>query len=178
MDYDSLNTTDFIQKAQEGDQESFGEIFETFVAPVYRFVLFRVADIPSAEKLTEEIFLRIWKDLKKFRPHGRVSFAVWIFQLAHSVVTQFLKQLKKSSAARREFLNRQKQDAENPERQEERKLQKFFNMLPSSQAESVILKYFCNLSNSDISLFLEKTEGAVRILQSRGLKRLRELLEQ
>ena len=172
MDHISLDTEDLIQKAKEGDQEAFGEIFEAFIAPVYRFVLFRVADVQSSEKLTEEIFLKIWKDLKRFRLHGRISFGVWVFQLSHTIVAQFLKQVKKSSAARKDFLTQQKiQENEAPEEQEQRKLQEFFATLPSTQAEAIIFKYFCGLPNSDIGIILEKTEGAIRILQSRGLKK-------
>lgn len=178
MEYTESLTEDLIAKAQEGDQEAFGEIFEICISPVYRFVLFRIADSQNAETLTEEIFLKVWQDLPKFRPHGKVSFIVWVFQIAHKVAEQFLKKMKKTSSERKEFL--QKKHAEElatAEEQEQYRLQTMFSLLPNTQAEVVIYKYFCELSNTEIASIMDKTEGAVRILQSRGLKKLRELLE-
>jgi RNA polymerase sigma factor (sigma-70 family) len=50
--------------------------------------------------------------------------------------------------------------------------------LPEMQSQAIALKYFSELKNQEIAQVLEKSETAVRILQSRGLKKLRELLEE
>jgi RNA polymerase sigma-70 factor (ECF subfamily) len=167
-------TNEIIQKAQEGDQEAFGEIFEALVAPIYRFSFFRVADNTNAEKLTEEVFLKIWKSLRKFRPHGKITFKVWAFQIAHSTVERFLERVKKMGDERKFFLAQQNHSSVSVEHHEQQKLADAFFELPTTQADAVIYKYFCDLPTIEIGLILEKTEGAVRILQSRGLKKLRE----
>jgi RNA polymerase sigma-70 factor (ECF subfamily) len=171
-------TDGLIQRAQDGDQDAFGELFELFLAPVFRYVFFRVGDEQQAEKLAEEIFLRTWKDLKKFRLSGKNTFSAWLFQTSHRTVGEFLERLEKSSVDRRNFLESKEVEGEKTgENEERRELAKALQILPEAQSEAIILRYFCNLSNNEIGFLLEKTEGAVRILQSRGLKKLRELLE-
>ncbi len=173
-----------LQNAQEGDQEAFEEIFEAFLAPIYRFVLFRIDDIENAEKLTEEIFLTIWKRIKRFKKDGKAPFAVWVFQIAHKKIVNFLERVKKTSPERQQFLEESKRKKREElerisfEEQEKSMLSRALAKTPSSQAEAVILKYFCGLTNEDIGMILEKTSGAVRILQSRGLKKLREAFEE
>ena len=46
------------------------------------------------------------------------------------------------------------------------------------QADAISLKFFSDLSNAEIASVLNKTEGAVRILLSRGLKKLRTIMSE
>lgn len=170
-----LISDEIIQKAQAGDQEAFGEIYESYIAAVYRFILFRCGEEKSAEKLAEETFLKIWRALKKFHAGGRLSFSVWVFQAAGEVVHRFLEEARKSKLTKKK---RELPGDVTPETSEYHDLFEAFADLPDTQAEAIVLKYFCSLPNQEIAILLEKTEGAVRILQSRGLKRLRELLEE
>jgi len=173
----SFPSPETIEQAQDGDQEAFGEIFDHFIPTIYRFALFRSGSVTQGQKLTAEIFSKLWKNLRKFHFGGRVSFRVFLFALVLETTAQFLTDLAKLSPERRTFLRGQElQSAELGT--EEKELLQAFSELPAAQAEAVIFRYFCQLSNEEIAIILEKTEGAIRILQSRGIKRLREIIDQ
>lgn len=169
---------DIIVSAQEGDQEAFGEIFELFIHSLYRFLFFQVGERKDAEVLTEEAFVRMWKNINKFSA-TKISFSAWVFQIALAVLSRFQDRLKKTKTVRQSTeQEREEQDfSAGNISQEQEELARAFALLPTSQATAVICKYFCNLSNTEIAEILDKTEGAVRILQSRGLKRMREFFE-
>lgn len=178
MEYDQTITEDLITRVQEGDQEAFGEVFEVFVSPVYRFALFRTAHEQHAEQLTEAIFSRVWKERSKFRLQGKITFAVFIFQIVIRAVQSFGERMKKTKQARQNIdLSAPPQSPLSSYDDDRAHFIRSFSALPPAQAEALIFKYFCDLSNGEIAVILEKTEGAVRILQSRGLKKLRESLE-
>ncbi|MBI5414680.1 sigma-70 family RNA polymerase sigma factor [Candidatus Peregrinibacteria bacterium] len=173
MDYSTRFTAELLQKAKDGDQEAFGEIFDVLLEPIYRYILFHVGDPRISEQITEEFFLRLWKDLRKFRQNGKGNFQIWAFQLCYKIVLGHAspdKNIQKSSLG-------ETAEASSPAQAQDFQLQRALLELPDSQAEAIILKYFCSLSPAEVGGILEKTEGAVRILQSRGLKKLREILE-
>ncbi len=47
-----------VQKAIGGDSEAFGELYITFVEPVYRYIFYQVRDKMTAEDITEEAFFK------------------------------------------------------------------------------------------------------------------------
>ncbi len=171
-----------IEKAQEGDQDAFGDIFEHYVTTIYRYAYFCIGDFQLAEKVTEEIFLKIWKDIKKYRPGAKITFPMWFYQSAHRVVMNVLERVEKTRETRRrkeEVVSHLSGEQVPTEGEGERAdLQSAIMELPIAQSQAIILKYFCNLSTAETGFILEKTEGAVRILQSRGLKRLREIIDE
>ena len=59
-----------VREAQQGNAEAFGALYDFWVAPVYRYVAFRVGAGAWAEDLTEETFLRALEALGSFRWRG------------------------------------------------------------------------------------------------------------
>ena len=65
MDKDKRTKLDaLVKRAQSGDTQAFGDIYDELVKPVYRYIFYRVAE-SIAEDLTEETFLKVWQNLKK-----------------------------------------------------------------------------------------------------------------
>ena len=60
-----------VQRAQSGNSEAFGILYDGLVDRIYRYVYFRVTDQSTAEDLTSTIFLRPGKNWAgiKWPPH-------------------------------------------------------------------------------------------------------------
>lgn len=169
-----------VQRAQENDADAFGEIFDLFLTPIYRFVFFRVGTKEDAEDITEEVFLKAWKNLKSFQQRRETPFSAWLFQIAKNTLTDFYRQKKDvAELSEEETDERYHQEIiQNADRDFERKrLLVALKEIPELQADAVSLKFFSDLSNAEIASVLKKSEGAVRILLSRGIKRLREIFD-
>ncbi len=178
MDF-GVNIDGLVLKSQNGDAEAFGELFDLFLTSIYRFVYFRVDTTEDAEDLTEEVFLKAWENLSSFQKRKNIPFSAWLFQIAKNTVTDFWRKRKDTLELSDEEVDKNAENdiIRNAERDfERRKLLEALKQIPALQADAVSLRYFSDLSNQEIATVLKKSEGATRILLSRGLKRLREIM--
>jgi RNA polymerase sigma-70 factor (ECF subfamily) len=166
-----------VLRAQGGDTEAFGLVYDDLVKPVYRYIYYRVED-SIAEDLTEETFFKAWQNLRQFKP-GKYPFSAWIFRIAHNLVIDHYRK-NKSYDEIDEQIPDENLDRD-PHRQTELKLtnvrlRKVIRKLPDSYQQIILLKYINELDNAEIASAIGKSEGAIRTLQSRALEKLRVLL--
>src|SRR3989338_4040804 len=74
-----------IKQAQKGGKEAYGQLYDHYVAPIYRFVLVKVTDKEEAQDLTHEVFLSAWQNLKNYKHQG-FPFSSWLYQIARNKV--------------------------------------------------------------------------------------------
>ena len=82
------DSSDLIQRAQQGDQAAFEALYRAHVGRVYALCLRLTADRARAEELTQDAFVRAWERLASFR--GESAFSSWLYRLTVNVV--FLSQ--------------------------------------------------------------------------------------
>ncbi|MGC9049169.1 MAG: RNA polymerase sigma factor [Patescibacteria group bacterium] len=95
-----------IEKYLQGDEKSLEVLILTYIKPIYSFVYRYVGNGQDAEDITQEIFVKVWRNLKKFDQNK--SFKTWIFSIAKNTAIDFLK--KKKAIPFSEFEN---EDGEN-----------------------------------------------------------------
>src|SRR5437660_529400 len=78
------DSSDLIQRAQQGDQAAFEQLYRAHVGRVYALCLRLTADTVQAEELTQDAFVRAWERLASFR--GESAFASWLYRLTVNVV--------------------------------------------------------------------------------------------
>jgi RNA polymerase sigma-70 factor (ECF subfamily) len=76
--------SDAVNRAQEGDQAAFEQLYRDHVGRVYGLCLRMTADTGRAEELTQDVFLRAWTKLSTFR--GDAAFSTWLHRLTVNVV--------------------------------------------------------------------------------------------
>lgn len=172
-----LNIQDLVARAQKGDTSAFVGIYDELVKPVYRYIYYRV-DSSIAEDLTEETFLKVWQNLKKYKK-GKNPFSSWVFRIAHNLVVDYYRKNRYTEEINDTLAD--PQEGNNPFRITEIKinqirLRKVIRRLPENYQQVIILKYINELDNREIAATIGKTEGAVRTIQFRALEKLRELL--
>ena len=181
MKKDITHIDELIVDAQEGDIDAFSEVYDEFLNSIYRFVFFKVSSETEAEDITSEVFLKAWKNLQKYKKEEGIPFSSWLFRIAHNEVIDFFRRQKPIDELPEEI----EEDTpvfdgvRNIENKMERiRLKKALENLPKTQSEVIILKFFSELSNKEIANIIGKTETAVRILQSRGLKTLKNYIKE
>lgn len=88
-----------------GEEKSLEILFSRYLKPVYGFVC-RYAGGQEAEDITQEVFVKAWRNLKKFDREKK--FKTWIFAIAKNTAIDFLR--KKKTIPFSEFEN---EDGEN-----------------------------------------------------------------
>jgi RNA polymerase sigma-70 factor (ECF subfamily) len=83
-----------VEAAQAGDAEAFGELAERYHSNVYGIV-YRMCGADDAADLTQEIFLRALRALRKFQFHGDASFRTWLYRIAVNACINELRSRKR-----------------------------------------------------------------------------------
>ena len=87
-----IDDKEIIKKYLEGDEKSLEILIKKYLSSIYGFIFKNVGDINSAEDITQEVFIRIWKNLKKF--DQKKEFKPWIFQIAKNASIDYLRKKK------------------------------------------------------------------------------------
>jgi RNA polymerase sigma-70 factor (ECF subfamily) len=80
------------RKYPQGDEKSLEVLILTYLKPIYSFVYRYVGNEQDAEDITQEVFVRVWRNLKKFDQNK--SFKTWIFSIAKNASLDYLKKKK------------------------------------------------------------------------------------
>jgi len=83
------SSADLIARACQGDQEAFRLIFERYSRPVIGFLYDLVGNRELAEELTQETFVRAYRNLTTRREETKLS--TWLFGIARNVAREALR---------------------------------------------------------------------------------------
>jgi len=81
----AYNETELVRNAQQGDESGFKQLFDLNVNRIYAFCLRMSASTQLAEEITQDVFVKAWENLHKFR--GESKFSTWLHSIA---VNEFL----------------------------------------------------------------------------------------
>ena len=171
-----------VERAQAGDPEAFGELYDRYVDQVYRYIAYRVASAAVAEDLTSETFLRALRRIGTFTWQGR-DVGAWFTTIARNLVADHYK----SGRYRLELTTDDVSDSgsapviEGPERavlesMTNKVLLEAVKKLNPEQQECVVLRFLQGMSVAETAQVMGKNEGAIKALQYRAVRALARML--
>jgi len=89
-----------------GNEESFEILIKSYLKPICNFVYRYLNNGQEAEDITQEVFVKVWRNLKKFDQSK--SFKTWIFSIAKNTSIDWLK--KKKTIPLSNFKNKEGED--------------------------------------------------------------------
>lgn len=166
-----------IKKAQKGENEAFAKLYDFYIEKIYRFIYIKTSNKSDAEDLTQQVFLSAWQSIKSFRYEGH-PFSSWLYKIARNLVIDYYRKKKPQEIEFSELLFELEEVKVNFEKDFDKnllieKVKSVLKRLPVEQQDVIILKFIDNLSNKEIAKILNKSEGAIRVLQHRALKQLK-----
>ncbi len=107
------STESIIAKAQSGDKEAFGLIFEQHHRFIYKFIYAMLGEHGLAEELTQETFLGAYRTIGSLRNDSTLK--TWLCAIAKNVIhTSFRLKRKEGRQSDDEIENLQLSDEKNP----------------------------------------------------------------
>lgn len=85
----NVNDQILIEKYLQGDEKSLEVLIRAYLRPIYSFVWRYAGNAQDAEDITQEVFVKVWRHLKKFNQNK--SFKTWIFAIAKNASLDHLK---------------------------------------------------------------------------------------
>jgi len=89
---ENISDLNLIQRYLKGDQAALEALIKVYLKPVYGFIFHYIKDRAEAEDLTQEVFVKMWRNLKKF--DQAKSFKTWLFTIARNSALDWLKKKK------------------------------------------------------------------------------------
>lgn len=81
-----------ISEYLAGNEYALELLVGKYLKPIYNFVYKNVGSESDAEDISQEVFVKVWKNIKKF--DQQKSFKPWIYQIARNTSIDFLRKKK------------------------------------------------------------------------------------
>jgi len=174
-----------MERVGAGDHEAFRQLVERHQHAVIGTVAKMLGNASESEDIAQQVFLRIWRNAKRYRPHAK--FTTYLFTITRNLVfnESRRKSRKKevSSDEREENSNhliaasRDRQpDAELLQAELQQAVDEAIASLPEAQRTAVVLRRYEQLSYEEIAGVLDLSVSAVKSLLFRARTTLREAL--
>ena len=187
MKFAGLADYELVQSAVAGRETSFEELVRRYQRPIAAYVYRMVGDYDSALDLTQEVFIKVYNSLNRYR--SEFKFSTWIYKIAHNAAIDHLRR----HAVREQTLSgsiegdRREVTIESrrltPEQESERKerrteIESVVQLLQPSYRELIVLRHSHDLSYDEIAEVTGLPLGTVKNRLFRAREAMRDLLVQ
>jgi RNA polymerase sigma-70 factor, ECF subfamily len=163
-----------IERMQAGDHKAVDEIFERYKGPLFGFIVRIIHDNDAAEDVFQETFIKMVRYIGKFK--GNSKFSTWLFQIALNQCRDTLRKGKNKTFVPVEDYEESLsiEPAADPYRiMKSQRVRAIVDSLPDKMRETVVLRYFHDMSEHEIAEIVGCPEGTVksRLFRAAGIIR-------
>ena len=179
---DANRRAELVNRAQAGCTDAFALLYDEYVAIVHRFIYARVRSTTLAEDLTSETFLRALRRLDSF--HWDRDFGAWLITIARNLIIDHYKTKRVRCETLTDDIGTYRSPAQaTPETDmlatlTADELRNAIAELPDNQRDCLVMRFFADLSIAETAHALGKTEGAIKQLQLRAIRRLSQIISE
>ncbi|HNS05183.1 MAG TPA: sigma-70 family RNA polymerase sigma factor [Candidatus Saccharicenans sp.] len=185
-DNQPMEENEVVKLAQQGDKEAFSVLVRNYQNKVFGLAINIVRNHETADDLAQEIFIKAYQSLPRFRFQS--EFSTWLYQIAINHIRDHLRKHKKEKNDLRldeipEISGEEKEASEQlANRQEEeyrkRLLREKLEEMPEKYRLILSLRDIQGLSYEEISKMLKLSAGTVDSRLHRARRLLRKKLAQ
>jgi RNA polymerase sigma-70 factor (ECF subfamily) len=175
---------ELVARAIAGREEGFEELVRRYQRPIVAYVYRMVGDYDTALDLTQEVFIKVYGSLERYRPEFK--FSTWIYRIAHNAAIDHLRRLggmrtedlEAEGEGGRTYEKPLASSAPTPEQESERRerraeIEEIVQALAPAYRELIVLRHAHDLSYDEIAEVTGLPLGTVknRIFRAREAMR-------
>lgn len=179
----SVSDRELVASAITGSEGGFEELVRRYQRPISAYVYRMVGDYEVALDLTQEIFMKVYGSLSRYR--SEFKFSTWIYKIAHNAAVDHLRR----SAARETSIvkgadgdqyelpiesGKLSPELESERKEQQREIETVVRALPAAYRELIVLRHAQDLTYEEI---VEVTGLPLGTVKNR-LFRAREMMRQ
>jgi RNA polymerase sigma-70 factor (ECF subfamily) len=157
-----------INQAVNGDAESFGRLYDIYADRIYHQIYYRTNSVEDARDLTQEVFVKAWQALAKYK-RTKTPFLGWLFTISHNRVIDYYR-TKKDHLYLNQEIDLPEFQSTNPESMAEARF-------TQQQIRLILMSFIEGLDYREIAAALQKSEGNIRVMVHRALKKMKLFLD-
>ena len=165
---------ELVRRIGEGDEAAIAQLVRAKLPRMLALGQRLLGNVAEAEDVTQELFLRVWRDAAKWRP-GKARFDTWVHRVALNLCNDRLRR-------RRPLQLAESWDAPDPAPSVEATIEeadrtaavdRALGQLPPRQREAIVLTYYQALPNLEAAAVMQIGTEALESLLERGRRALR-----
>lgn len=186
-------SSDLVKRCKEGDRAAFERLIRRYERYVLNVIFHITGGIDEAEDVAQEVFLRVYRSIKRFR--GESSFESWIYKITLNCCRTFsrrrglirsreidLNYLEQGGESRLEILSNLPDIKEDPEthyrhRKILEELMRALGIIPPIYREVIVMREMNELSYEEMSRIIGINIGTVKSRLNRAREMLRKMVE-
>ena len=176
-----ISDRELIKKSLQGDEKSLELLIKKYLKPIYSFSFNLLKDQQDAQDLTQEIFLKMWKNLKNFDENQ--NFKSWLFKIAKNSCIDFIRKKKKFLVYNLETIENLpdlqlllKEEAENKDLLEKIKIE--IEKLSRKSKEILNLYYNFGFNFREIAQISGESINTVKSRHKRAIEKIKNSLKE
>ncbi|WDV47342.1 sigma-70 family RNA polymerase sigma factor [Clostridiaceae bacterium M8S5] len=175
-----MNEVEILKRIKDGFHEEFKNIVDLYKDRIFSMAYSYTKDYVEAQDLTQEIFIKVYKGLNKFKFDSK--FSTWLYKVATNVCIDWSKKKRpKIVNDSHKALSKVKDDKISPQDsilldEKNIELHEAISELPDKYKSVINLYHFNNISYIQISEVLDIPVKTVETRLYRARRKLREIL--
>jgi RNA polymerase sigma-70 factor (ECF subfamily) len=181
----ALPDGELVETAIAGREASFEELVRRYQRPIAAYVYRMVGDYDAALDLTQEVFIKVYNSLSRYR--CEFKFSTWIYKIAHNAAIDHLRRFAVREQALASGTDSERREAAiecrrlTPEQESEREerrseIESVVQLLPAAYRELIVLRHSHDLSYDEIAEVTALPLGTVKNRLFRAREAMRDLL--
>ncbi|HZZ99235.1 MAG TPA: sigma-70 family RNA polymerase sigma factor [Candidatus Paceibacterota bacterium] len=162
----SKDFNNLAKRLKTGDAKAAGTIFDNFAPQLHRFFMARTSQRETAQDLTQEVFLKLVRNIKQFDPEAG-DFTPWFWRVAHNTLIDHFRQKKPQ-----QYLTDMEREGENiPDamdstavRAELREVLEIVKMFSEEEQEIFEMYFLTDMAYAEIAKVTGKSESNLRVI--------------
>lgn len=166
-------------------KDIFEDIYDKYHHELYKFVFYMVKDKQIAEDLVQEVYVKVLNSYKTFR--GESKEKTWLFSIARHVTIDYFRMQKRKRNRIYEFFDWSEKGSWLPDtkplpeeiaiqNEEIKTIYTYMDRCSADQKSVLILRYIQSFSIKETAEILGFTQSKVKTTQHRGLKVLKDAI--
>src|SRR6202158_1892804 len=183
----ALGDTELVRSAVAGREAGFEELVRRYQRPIAAYVYRMVGDYDSALDLTQEVFIKVYNSLARYR--SEFKFSTWIYKIAHNAAIDHLRRYAVREQALTNGFDTERREVSlesrrlTPEQESERnekrsEIESVVQLLPAAYRELIVLRHSQDLSYDEIAEVTGLPLGTVKNRLFRAREAMRDHLLQ
>ena len=176
-----MEDKDLLEKLRNKETRNYGFnlLVREYQERIYWHIRKMVIDHDEADDLVQEVFIKVWKNLDKFREDAKLY--TWIYKIATNECLTFLTKKKRRfflpiGDVENELSGKIDTSSNITGDEIQLKLQKALLKLPNKQRIVFNMKYFDDMKYDEIAEITETSVGSLKASYHHAVKKIEEIL--
>ncbi len=167
---------ELLRAAKTGNRQAFSAVYSSFYLPVFRYCQKRLRHTSDSEDVTQQVFLQLYNSKTEFS-NQNLSPLNYLFTIARNCLVDFWRKQNRTPVVIPE-------DFDAPDSRDTREItmsqiaaEQLLSMVGAEAREIITLRLIDGYSSREVAQKINKTESAVRQIQCRALRQIRDSLK-